>query len=301
MHSTRIRPARSRDVERIVALLDRPGDGYGPSATAGLGPLLSGLLEEQALRGPVLEPRHDAGGASHLDAGALTGFTTLAQAEAWIAEPPAQLVDHVLACEGRGEAVLLRPERVAALNAGEGLALVYMAFRIPSADDATMHAQVMGLMDSFRTFHSGYFCPLAVHPDAPGERGNETLHRLGFRRAGSLWKFALDDLALTPYSMMASLSRRPPPRFTFTAAEKAHLECAILGATDPEIAGDLGVSRDTVRKRWQSIFERVAAGGEPAILPRVDSEAMKRGPEKRGALLAYLETHLEELRPYRPA
>ncbi len=279
--------------------MDEPGDGYGPSSTAGLGPLLSRLLGEQALRGPLLEPRPDTSSTGRLDSGALTAFATLEQARAWIGSPPPHVVDHVLERERKGDEVLLRPERVAALNAGEGIALVYIAFRIPSADDATMHARVMGVMDTFRVFHSGYFCPLAIHPDVPGERAKETLHRLGFRRAGSLWTFALDDLALTPYSMMASLSRRPPPRFAFTPAEKEHLQCAILGATDPEIANDLGVSPDTVRKRWQSLFQRVADHEDLGLLPRV--EAATRGPEKRGALLAYLETHLEELRPYRSA
>jgi hypothetical protein len=302
LHSIRTRVARSRDVERMLALLEQPGDGYGPSSSSGLKPLLARLLDEQAVRGPVLRPR--AGGprgAAELDACALTGFTTLERARAWIANPPSHFVDHVLECERAGEAVLLRPEGVAALNPGEGMALVYLAFRIPSADDATMHAQIMSLMGTFRLLHSGYFCPLALHPDAPGERGYETLHRLGFRQTGSLWTFELDDLELSPYSMMAALSRRPPPRCAFSVAEKAHLECAILGSTDPEIADELEVSLDTVRKRWASIYQRVAARDDLAILPRVEITEMKRGPEKRGAVLAYLETHLEELRPYRRA
>ena len=72
---------------------------------------------------------------------------------------------------------------------------------------------------------------------------------------------------------------------------------ALVGSTDAESATALGISVETVRKRWRSIFERVARMN-PTLLPRSDGEEAKRGPEKRGALLQYLDEHLEELRPY---
>ena len=77
---------------------------------------------------------------------------------------------------------------------------------------------------------------------------------------------------------------------------------ALLGNNDAEIAAELALSVETIKKRWRLIFHRVSEHPEVRILPQhvVDGEEGRRGPEKRGALLKYLHAHLEELRPYAP-
>jgi len=52
------------------------------------------------------------------------------------------------------------------------------------------------------------------------------------------------------------------------------------------------VSMDAVKKRWRSIYAKVA-NVDPGLLAGVDS-----GVAQRRELLHYLELHLEELRPY---
>jgi DNA-binding CsgD family transcriptional regulator len=302
VHSLRHRTARAADAENILETLRRPGDGYGPSSTVGLGPLLARLLEERALRGPLLESR-SADESSHpaaIKAVAATGFVTLEQGRAWIAAPPPQLVDEVFARERAGDPVLLRPEQQAALNSGTGMALVFVAFRLAIADAAEAPTLIATMFDSFRLFHTGFHCPLALHPTGQSERGDHSIDALGFKPVGDgrclrvLETATLEDRPFNPFIV---LRRGAPPRLGFSPGEQELLLQALLGYTDPEIAQELHVSIETIRKRWRSAFERVAACEELAIFPRSEPDELKRGPEKRGAVLQYLDAHLEELRP----
>ena len=87
----------------------------------------------------------------------------------------------------------------------------------------------------------------------------------------------------------------PPP-----TAERRLLQCALLLDTDAEIAEETGLSRDTIRTQWRSIFARVARTA-PSLLPSSDLDSEEvRGPNKRRKLLQYINSHLEELRPSPP-
>jgi hypothetical protein len=86
-----------------------------------------------------------------------------------------------------------------------------------------------------------------------------------------------------------------PPRFGFTDSQRQVLLAAREGLTDVEIAADLAVSADAVKKRWGGIYERVELV-VPGLLP--ESSGSGRGAEKRRALLAYLRDRPEELRPH---
>jgi DNA-binding CsgD family transcriptional regulator len=301
MTSLRLRAAAPTDAGVIVAALEHPREGYGPSSLVGLEPLLARLLAEGALRGPIIEARapDTPVGRGKTRGVALTGFVSLEQAGAWLREPTPHLVDVIIAREEQGQPLLLRPQRVGELNAGEGLALVFVLFQLVTEDEATMAAVVGGMFHNFRLFHAGYQCPLALHPGGT-ERGNQSLGPLGFRPVGDgsrIWVLRVADLADAPYTPFVVLRRRPAPTLGFSPGERELLMRAIVGSTDTESATALGISVETVRKRWRSVFERVARMN-PALLPRSDGEEAKRGPEKRGALLQYLDEHLEELRPY---
>jgi DNA-binding NarL/FixJ family response regulator len=82
--------------------------------------------------------------------------------------------------------------------------------------------------------------------------------------------------------------------------EKQLLAEALKGGTDKELAGQLNLSVATVKKRWASLFDRVAET-RPELLP--DGEPREsvesRGPQKRHRILAYVRAHPEEVRPYR--
>ena len=107
------------------------------------------------------------------------------------------------------------------------------------------------------------------------------------------------DEAFAEYgSRVSGLFVFTPPRFSFTRAEQLVLRQSLAGDTDLEIASHLSISRWTVKKRWQSIYDRVD-GIDDHILPANgrNQESGARGAERRRHLLAYLRQHLEELRP----
>jgi DNA-binding CsgD family transcriptional regulator len=74
----------------------------------------------------------------------------------------------------------------------------------------------------------------------------------------------LDEAPFNPFIV---LKRGPPPRFGFSPGEKDMLLLALLGGTDAEVAGELSISPETVRKRWRSVFERVAARADASVPP----------------------------------
>jgi DNA-binding CsgD family transcriptional regulator len=84
------------------------------------------------------------------------------------------------------------------------------------------------------------------------------------------------------------------PRFAFREREQELLCWALQGRSDEEIAPFVHVSEEAIKKRWDRIYGRVDEV-LPTLFPtRSDS---RRGPGKRGLLLAYLRDHPEELRP----
>jgi DNA-binding CsgD family transcriptional regulator len=82
--------------------------------------------------------------------------------------------------------------------------------------------------------------------------------------------------------------------------EKQLLAEALKGGTDKELAVKLNLSLPTVKKRWASVFDRIAEA-RPDLLPdggpRESQE--NRGPQKRHRIMAYVRAHPEEVRPYR--
>jgi hypothetical protein len=90
------------------------------------------------------------------------------------------------------------------------------------------------------------------------------------------------------------------PMLRLRDTEKQLLAEALNGRTDKELAAKLNLSLPTVKKRWASVFDRVAER-RPDLLPdggpRESQE--NRGPQKRHRILAYVRTHPEEVRPYR--
>jgi DNA-binding CsgD family transcriptional regulator len=292
------------DLPQALELLARAGDGYGPSSPLTRLALISRLIQERALLLPLLEERSAESSArpASLVGVAMTGFVELAQIEAWVETPPAHLVDHVLEREEARDPLLLRPERVAAANAGEGMGLVFLGFRLAAPlDAASANTHIAAMFESFRLFHAGHYCPLAAHPPGETTRAEQSLIGLRFRPAGdgrSFWLLEATQLAEAPFHPFIVLLGRAAPKLGFSASEKEMLLHALLGYGDAEIAQELHISLETVKKRWRTVFERVADQSELEIFPHAEVSEAKRGPEKRGVLLAYLDAHLEELRPY---
>jgi hypothetical protein len=105
-----------------------------------------------------------------------------------------------------------------------------------------------------------------------------------------------------PGSNIGGLFIYTPPRFHFNRSQRVLLQHALMGETCEMLAKSLSLSSWTVKKRWHSIYERVADIDNELLPPPIayGVYASSRGAERRRRLLCYLRQHLEELRPYEP-
>lgn len=112
----------------------------------------------------------------------------------------------------------------------------------------------------------------------------------------ALGQITSESMRADPHSIASSLfQHHQVPRFGFTAGEQELLESALDGMDDFGAARSLFVSVAAIKRRWATLFERVAAV-RPDICPP-DGEGT-RGIQKRQRILAYVRSHPEELRPF---
>jgi DNA-binding CsgD family transcriptional regulator len=100
----------------------------------------------------------------------------------------------------------------------------------------------------------------------------------------------------TPVSRMALLG---PPKFGFSEAEQEVMKLALVGLTDQAIAERIGLSLVAIKKRWESICEKV---NERAFL-RSAGEAVEEGEivrVGRRQVLQMMAEHPEEFWPSPP-
>ena len=304
----RYRLIRPGDLPALIELSKESPYSYGLTRDSErLLRVLPSLIAEQVVNGVVVEESLDRAPQQKFAIGAfgLTAFLEPHWLDTWLADPPQDLASAVVELEAKGERPLLRVRDIARENALGQLNLLFLAYGAPEGDPTNAKVRkLIGLsQEAFRFSHAGYACSRALHPVIGGSGGIGSLLAMGFRPVGAGSEIMVHDLTDTdrvPFHPLVMLRRTDPPILGFTPAEQSTLARALLGSTDAEIAHELAVSVETIRKRWRAIFERVSDRellADPAL---ADAPLIRlsRGPEKRRLVLQYLATHLEELRPY---
>ena len=106
------------------------------------------------------------------------------------------------------------------------------------------------------------------------------------------------DAVAVPYSFAISMFHYEAPVLRLRENDQQLLLVALVGRTDAELSADLGVPIQTIKKRWISVFERIAQT-KPELFEAVPPGGDEgRGPQKRHHVLSYVRAHPEELRPY---
>jgi hypothetical protein len=110
-------------------------------------------------------------------------------------------------------------------------------------------------------------------------------------------RLTASDLPPGAMSMASQMFNPPDARLGLTQAEQRVALRALDGASDRAIAASLGLSTETVRSNWRSIYRRLAN-----VLPAFETqlqhaEDASRGLEKRRVAIEYLRQNLHELRP----
>jgi hypothetical protein len=300
---------------RLARRDDGPGLATGLSrwdpALAALGPnvgaAISGLIELEQLRGGCVEEAVTAGDWEVSATGASV-FISNAAAEDYLAAPTpffaAQLLRRVLSGEPD---VVLSAREIARGNAGDGLNLFVLGFthRYGAAEPPILRPLLARAIEHFVYAHRGYRLRRMLREDPYPiadvlvASGMSVAH--DFSDIGRKVLMAEPSAAshIFPSSTVSMLFNYSPPQVLYSNAERRLLDLAVDGLSDGEIAAELGVSANTIKQSWRSIYERtmrkvplaLGAAGQSSL-------AGVRGQEKRRHLLTYLRDHPQELRPH---
>ena len=307
---------RPKDCEQVVRHLSRFQDLEPQNLTAAL---LAQLAQQRAISGLLIEkvvPSAEGMIVDLITVG-ITGCISIDTAHHYLAQvTDIPLVEYLYQNELKpsdktisspessgNNGLLLRPEQVALANAGEGLAMVALHFSLPSGNPSSSHIQeaVLLAQSSFRLHSGGYHCKMFLHPVPSQPESLGSLLNQGFKELpdnpGALL-FNLEQLKSIPYHPFICLQQLAKPQIGFTPSEQDLLTLALLGRNDQEIAEDLSVTYETVRKRWRKVFQRIEDCSNLQLFP-TKKEGLTRGPEKRNLVLRYLDANLQEVRPYK--
>jgi DNA-binding CsgD family transcriptional regulator len=263
------------------------------------------FLDNPAFQGTVIESELPIAGHKIVACG-LGVFVTGAFADREIENPRPGLNSRIIASAGAGEPILLTRAEIGAGNAGEGLDFVnvYGTWRDGIMNNDQL-AEVHALLGTSFVEHFAGYRFNRVLKEAIGDsrialaRATGTYRLIAeFHESESALAVVTRESALAaPYSAAASIYRYQAPVLRLRPAEQELLAAALSGKTDAELSADLGLTVESTKKRWLSIFGRVDQF-KPEILvqPEVDSDV--RGPQKRHRIVAYVRAHPEELRPF---
>jgi hypothetical protein len=263
------------------------------------------FLDNPAFQGTVIESELPIAGHKIVACG-LGVFVTRAFADREINDPRRGLNSRIIASVGAREPVLLSRAEIGEGNAGEGLDFVNM---YGTWRDGIMNpdqlAEVHALLGTSFVEHFAGYRFNRVLKEAIGDsrialaRATGTYRLIAeFPESESALAVVTRESALTaPYSAAATIYRYRAPVLHLRPAEQELLAAALSGKTDAELSADLGLTVESTKKRWLSIFARVDQF-KPEILSHADVDSDVRGPQKRHRVVAYIRAHPEELRPF---
>jgi hypothetical protein len=220
--------------------------------------------------------------------------------------PAPGLNARIVASVAAGASVVLDRDAIARGNARGGLDFVnlYGTWRDGVLDSDTV-SEVQALLgksfvESFAGFRFNRVLKEAIGQsriDLARATGTYRLVAEYAAEGSALFVVSPDSARAAPYSVATGMYRYEDPVLHLRPAEQALLAAALDGRTDAELSKALGLSVEAVKKRWVSLFARVEAF-KPDILETMDVDSLRRGPQKRHRVVAYVRKHPEELRPY---
>ncbi len=315
------RPTRAEDLSACLALIPE-APLFDAAARPSLLRLWREVLTRRCAESAVICDEKRPPGSQIVGFG-LSVFVTEEFAHEAKTRLPPYIDKHVLDRWAWGCSPLLDLDAIREANSGAGLHLLIMHHGVMEdslTPEEVSHARIL-LFDAFRAYHRGYrlkdfidevygenqlerytargprlltdyetfFRSGAVPPVPPGRHP----YLIGTTREEALAREGTYTFEVFSYV---------PPRFRFTPEEQELLHHALLGRTDAELGHPLHAALATVKKRWASIYDRVASIDPELLLGTADAVPSegRRGPEKRRRLLGYLRQHPEELRPVKP-
>jgi DNA-binding CsgD family transcriptional regulator len=310
----RFREATDSDVPALATLFDGRNALPLPAAVReSLPAILHRLVASPACTLTVFEEEDRSGLRVSSFAGGL--FPRDEVIDSYLAAPSPALLASVLARLGRGEEPLLTLEEVRRANAGQGLNL--LVFPIPLgklewSDARTEQLRKIAPQAFVRAiggyrlrsiYYEVFTDDVASYLQAGGYR---LLHDFSAQSGtGSIppgcrprmLQLTADDLPPGAMSLASQMFSPPAAHLGLTFAEQRVALRALDGASDRAIADALGLSTETVRSNWRSIYQRLHHVLADVSVAVNHGEDTARGVEKRRVAIEYLRQNMHELRP----
>ena len=311
----RFREATEADIGAIAALMDgRNALPLEPRGREALPHVLGRLLSSPACTLTLFEEDGPAGAQPVSFAGGL--FVRESVIERYLAAPCPGLVPALLLDLLDGGQPLLTLDEIRRANASEGLTLAVLP--IPYGrwkwDDPT-YVELRKLAPQAFLRQIGGYRLRAIYYEVFTDEIADYLRAGGYRvlhdfasRAGSahfgpdcrprMLRLTPADLPPGAMSMATQMFEPPAPRLGLTPAEQRVVLRALDGASDQTVAESLGLSPETIRSNWKSIYQRLAAVVPALVGATAPAESSTRGVERRRAAIEYLRQNMHELRPW---
>lgn len=316
----RCRPIRTGDAAVCARWL---ADDCATPANGSLELAISRLIGEERIKGAVVESYDGDGSNWTIQGIGLSGFAHSEAVDRHLARPkPFMFVDFVER-SARGEPRhFLDPDNQARHNASAGIGMDLVAHwmqRSWNLADPHWHPRYVMAHENFIKEHRGFRITRMLHEDwtrpvdiylTLGYRAHSTFAIPTFNSSPNVLQqsstrilYCMDRNEIrshAPGSAASYLLQYVEPICHFTRAEQRLLRKALEGLTDHQIASDLGLSLNTLKSTWRSIYERMALHA-PYVLAATNGDSDDsgvRGTEKRRSVLSFVENNPQELRPY---
>ena len=310
----RFRAATRADIPAIVATFDgRNALPLEPRIRQALPSMLERLIESPASTLSVFEEE----GRSGLEVFSVAGGLFLRDEliEQYLAAPSPGLVSRALAAMLEGRRALLTFDEIRRANSSDGLTLAVLPMPYGRSDWGSASMQELRKLAPQAFMHDiGGYRLRAIYYEVFTDEAAQYIQAGGYRllhdfssRSGTgglsadcrprMLRLAPADLPPGAMSFAAQMFDPPHARLGLTPAEQRVALHALQGASDRTVAETLGLSTETVRTNWRSIYRRMAPVLALADTPGLAGDDETRGREKRRFALEYLRQNLQELRP----
>lgn len=108
---------------------------------------------------------------------------------------------------------------------------------------------------------------------------------------------AADAAQQLPGSTASFIFEYRSPRLALSDTQQRIVSAACSGQTDRDISASLDISPNTLKAAWRSVYDKFDKH-LPGVAGHVQGESDSRGREKRRLVVAYIQDHPEELRPF---
>jgi hypothetical protein len=307
------RPIRPAELEKCLSINPK-GMGHEIVGRARALAAWQGLLKSRSFQSFAIESDEPIQGHRIVGFGASV-FVSAAFVERETADPQPGLNARLISSIASGQAVVLTAKQVGYENAQGCLHLVVLqggsmldiltpeqcqdvlrqvSLAVPYCLDG--YRVRRALMEATSAKEIGYAKLFLIW------KVQSTLEDFHRHNPGNSWNrdralFAI-DVPDRPYFLVLGGHHREPV-LGLRSSDQELLAAALKGSTDMELAKELRLKLPTLKKRWASIYNRVAIA-KPDLLPGFDDnlDRQARGRQKRHRLLAYVREHPEELRPF---